>query len=81
MVSFIKIKIPYDDVIEIIDVYDSDGNRWYEVDYLAQDTVFFDELNDSYYNTQYNDGSTEAPRILKMKKISKRFRIRCYYSL
>ena len=32
-----------ENIADIIDVIESDGNKWYEVDYLAQDTVFDDE--------------------------------------
>ena len=39
-VSFLTLTIPDSDVLEIIDVRDTDGNKWYEVDYLAQDTIF-----------------------------------------
>jgi len=72
--QFLKLKIPYNDVIEVLDVYDDNGNRWYEVDYLAQDTILFDEENSNRYNSNYSGtGSLEPQRILKMKRVSKRF--------
>jgi hypothetical protein len=37
--KFTKVEIPDSDFISIVDVEDSDGNRWYEVDYLGQDLV------------------------------------------
>jgi len=37
---FTSITLSADDVIEIIEVQDSDGNQWDEVDFLAQETVF-----------------------------------------
>jgi hypothetical protein len=41
-------------IIEIIDVYDSNGNRWYEVDYLAQDRVKVDtHYTDDWVNGAY----------------------------
>ncbi len=39
------ITLPDMDVSQIVDVTDSEGNTWYEVDYLAQDTVFVGESN------------------------------------
>ena len=37
--KFLKIIIPDKNVIEIISVVDSNNNKWYEVEYLAQDRV------------------------------------------
>lgn len=68
-----SITLPNTNVIEILDVYDSDNNRWYEVDYLAQDTVFFDEINLPKYNNVYSDTIQDAPYILKQKRYDKRF--------
>ena len=39
-VPFRKIMLSKPDVTEIIDVFDSDGNEYYEVESLSQDTVF-----------------------------------------
>lgn len=36
---FSKIELPENDVINIVSITDSDGNKWYEVDYLGQDVV------------------------------------------
>ncbi|MHA1952192.1 MAG: hypothetical protein ACW987_20300, partial [Candidatus Thorarchaeota archaeon] len=38
--QFKTIELGEEDVIEIISAFDSEGNEWIEVDYLAQDTVF-----------------------------------------
>ena len=37
--KFLELNISEDNVIEIINVTDSNGNIWYEVDYLAQDKI------------------------------------------
>ena len=37
--KFLKLQLQQDNVIEIISCVDSNGNKWYEVDYLAQDRV------------------------------------------
>ena len=42
---FRKITLPAGDVTEILSVYDSEGNRYYEVESLTQDTVFSSVLN------------------------------------
>ena len=73
--QFLKVTLPYTDIIEIIDVYDDNGNKWYEVDYLAQDTTLFDEENSDRYNTTFyaGTGSLMPQRILKMKRVAKRY--------
>ena len=38
--------IQENDISEIVSVIDSDGNKWHEVPYLAQDTVLVDVAND-----------------------------------
>ncbi len=63
---FLQIELPDPDVIEIISVQDSDGNEWYEVDFLAQDTVF-----DITTNT--NEDSSVVPYTLKLKTVPRRF--------
>lgn len=37
--KFTKIELPDSNVISIVNVVDSDGNTWYEVDYLGQDLI------------------------------------------
>lgn len=60
-------------VIDIYDVRDSNGNKYYEVPYLAQEMVFID-----YPNTESNDPDLyqfreTVPYILKTIKTPKRF--------
>lgn len=68
-----KIVLDSTNVISILDVYDSDGNKWYEVPYLAQTTIFVSVPNlirndpDSYL--YYN----ETPYLLKTLKTSRKF--------
>ena len=60
-------------VISIIDVTDSDNNKWYEVPYLAQDTIFEATENTATNDpnlSQYNDST---PYLLKLKKVPRRF--------
>ena len=71
--SYPRIKLATVDVIEIISVIDSDGNTWYEVPYLAQDTTFIDVENTAANDpdlVQYND---QAPYLLKLKRTPRRF--------
>ena len=71
--KYSQIKLSNSDVIEILSCTDSDGNKWYEVDSLARDTIF-EEMENSITNDPVSaiDGQT-APYILKLKKTSRRF--------
>jgi hypothetical protein len=60
-------------IINIIDAQDSDGNKWYEVPYLAQDTIIDDTLNVNYNDPNYSSQAGIVPYILKLKKIPRRF--------
>lgn len=59
-------------IIGILDVFDSDGNQWYEVDNLAQESVFT-----SIPNTPTNDpnlsGADDTPNLLKIQQVQRRF--------
>jgi hypothetical protein len=70
-----KIVLPEDDtnVIDIIDCYDSDGNRWHEVDYLAQDTIFEDIENVAFNDPDLSTFNSTVPYILKLKRTPRRF--------
>jgi hypothetical protein len=74
--KFITSLIQDTNIIEIIDAYDSDGNRWYEVPFLAQDTILDDTLNVSYNDPNYSQESNITPYILKLKKVPRRFATR-----
>ena len=71
--EFPTITLTGDNIAGIIDIVDEDNNKWYEVDYLAQDLIY-----DSIKNTNINDpnnyqDSNDAPYILKTKQVQRRF--------
>ena len=68
-----KLTLDENNVVEIESVKDSQGNNWYEVPYLAQETVFIERKNTSEQDTILSDGADTSPYLLKMKKTSKRF--------
>jgi hypothetical protein len=53
-------------ISEIISVFDSEGNQYYEVDYLAQDIVFQEISNTNYKNDN-------VPSVLKPMIVSRKF--------
>lgn len=74
--EFQTIDLDDTDVIQIYDVRDSNGNKYYEVPYLAQEMVFLD-----YPNTESNDPDlyqfkSTVPYILKTIKTPKRFTVK-----
>jgi len=74
--QFTTIDIVGDNIVGILDIVDSDGNEWYEVDYLGQEMVF-----NSIKNTNVNDPNLsqyegDTPYLLKLEKIQRRFATR-----
>jgi hypothetical protein len=60
-------------IIGILDITDSEGNKWYEVPYLGQEMVY-----DTIKNTNVNDPNFytdegDTPYLLRLKKIQRRF--------
>ncbi len=68
-----KILVDDSNIIGIQSVVDSDGNNWYEVPYLAQDTIFNESVNSEAEDPTLSSDSVETPYILKLKKTSRRF--------
>ena len=65
-VKFRSLELSNEDVIEILSVTDSDGNKYYEVDYLAQEAVYDAVVN------QDSDASV-VPYQLKLVTVPRRF--------
>ena len=68
-----KIILPEDNVIDILEVKDSNGNIWHEVDYLAQDTVMEDIANIQFNDPELSEYRSTVPYILKLRKTPRRF--------
>ncbi len=62
-------------ISHIIDIFDEDGNQYYEVDHLAQDLVF-DGIKNTNINDPNNYQSLDTPYILKTKQVQRRFAVR-----
>ena len=70
---FTTVNIPSANIIKILDVIDSDGNVWYEVDHLGQEMVI-----DPIKNTNINDPNSgkDVPYLMRLKKVQRRFATR-----
>jgi hypothetical protein len=60
-------------IIEIVSVVDSDNNKWYEVPYLAQDTIFEPTANIAQNDPNLSQYNETVPYLLKLKKVPRRF--------
>jgi hypothetical protein len=74
--SFQNINITDTDVISIESIVDDNGNKWYEVPYLAQETIYIDYPNVEQYDADLYQFSTTVPYLLKLLKTSRRFVVR-----
>ena len=67
-----SVYIDDENFIEIIEVKDLNGNRWFEVPYLAQETVFEEFKNSNSLNPDFVSDSN-VDYLLKLKRTPKRF--------
>jgi hypothetical protein len=65
---FKRVRLTNENVSEIISVTDSDGNEYFEVDYLSQDVVYKELTNENYK-------SDNVPSILKPLLVSRKFQV------
>jgi len=68
-----KVVLPDTNVIDIISVEESDGDNWYHVPYLGQDTLFEEVPNLVENDPVLSQYRSNVPSLLKLKKTSKRF--------
>ena len=66
--KFAKVRLNSANVSEIISVYDSDGNEYFEVDYLAQDIIYKQVSNTNYKNDN-------VPSIIKPFLVARKFSV------
>jgi hypothetical protein len=68
-----KIVLTEDNVIEVIDIVDDQGQKWYEVPYLAQDTIQEAIRNTPNIDPELASYNNSVPYILKLKQTARRF--------
>jgi len=64
---FASVTLPDDNIIGIVNVTDSNGNTWYEVDYLAQDVIMDD------VEVTSTEVGVLPPSKLRLRKVPRRF--------
>jgi hypothetical protein len=70
---FRKLEINDSNIIGIESIIDEDGNRYTEVDFLAQETVFEEVPNIEANDPRLSQYSGDTPYLLRTKKVPKRF--------
>ena len=71
--KFDKVTLGNKGVSEIVSITDSNNNTWYEVPFLAQDTVFQSIENTSLNEPTLSSHQNDTPYMLKLIKSSRRF--------
>ena len=72
-IKFLTLEIPDTKIIGIESIVDSDGNKYHEVPYLAQETMFEEVLNVGANNPNLDQYGHDTPYLLRLKKVPKRF--------
>ena len=72
-IPFYRVEFAETNIIGIVDVYDSDGNRWYESDYLAQDLIPVDSENIFKNDAVMSKYRDTAPFLMNFLRTSRRF--------
>ena len=72
-VKYDRVSLSNENVTEILSCTDSDGNDWYEVPFLAQDTVYTDMENTPANDADLAQYSDSTPYLLKLLKTARRF--------
>ena len=67
-IKFRRIQIPGDNITEIVSVIDSDGNPYFEVDYLSQNTIYVPVVNSG-------EDSSTVPNVLKPLAVPRRYTV------
>ena len=71
--QFSTVTINANRIIGVLDIFDTDSNEWYEVDYLAQETIFNSIKNTNINDPNLSQYSGDAPYLLKLEQVQRRF--------
>lgn len=70
-----NLKLFVDDNVAYIDsVEDSEGNIWYQVDYLSEDTIF-EAIKNENLGINFEQYTNTNPYVLKLRRASRRFTV------
>lgn len=72
-IQFNTVELKDSNIIGILDCTDSNSNTWYEVDYLAQDTVYKSIKNTNTNDPYLSQYSGDTPYLLQLEQVQRRF--------
>jgi hypothetical protein len=71
--QFSTVTINDDRIIGIQDIFDSDSNEWYEVDYLAQECIYKSIKNTNPNSPNLSQYEGDTPYLLQLEQVQRRF--------
>jgi hypothetical protein len=71
--KFATVDLNDNKIIGVLDVFDSNGNQWYEVDHLGQEMVYTSVKNTNPNDPNFYVNQGNAPYLLKLEKQQRRF--------
>ena len=74
--KFATVDLRGNNIIGILDVFDDNGNQWYEVDHLGQEMVYTSIKNTNPNDPNFYINQGNAPYLLKLEKQQRRFTTR-----
>jgi hypothetical protein len=71
--QFPTVEINDSQIIKVLDIVDSQGNIWYEVDYLGQETIYEPLQNVNTNDPNFSSDQSQVPYLLQLKTVPRRF--------
>jgi hypothetical protein len=71
--QFTTVEINAPRIVGILDVFDSDSNEWYEVDYLAQECIYKSIKNTNPNDPTLSQYKGDTPYLLQLEQVQRRF--------
>jgi hypothetical protein len=72
-VQFATVELNDENIIGILDCVDTDSNPWYEVNYLAQDTIYKSIRNTNTNDPYLSQYQGDTPYLLQLEQVQRRF--------
>ena len=71
--QFTTVEINAPQIVGILDIFDSDSNEWYEVDYLAQECIYKSIKNTNPNDPNLSQYKGDTPYLLQLEQVQRRF--------
>jgi hypothetical protein len=71
--QFSTVEINDANIIKVLSIIDSQGNEWYEVDYLGQETIYEPLQNVNTNDPNFSSDQSQVPYLLQLKTVPRRF--------